>query len=163
MLNLQGLTLAQLNEAITRANLELTTNNSTDSTKLLLIDGLDFLLAAQTGADLTMVQSFILEMRSKFANVILSYAADSSLLHNLDAGSTPLEICHGTMLRTLAHSSQFVFQLRPLDTGHSKDVTGSLRISHGGAYEAVPEAVNEGEWLYQVNADGTVKIWQRGA
>jgi elongator complex protein 6 len=75
----------------------------------------------------------------------------------------------------MAHQSRWVFQLRGLDTGSAKDVSGVLRVSNGGAggdedetkaahtlpsgaFGSLPDA----EWLYQLKGDGSVKAWGRG-
>lgn len=95
---------------------------------------------------------------------------------NRDSG-TPLEQNHAHFLTSLAHQSSWIFQLRALDTGSAKDVSGVIRVSRGGSVGAgekdeikdtgsahmggmgdVPDA----EWLYQLKGDGTAKIWGRG-
>lgn len=67
-------------------------------------------------------------------------------------------------------------QLRGLETGAARDVGGVLRLSRGGAGfdEAGDQESDgdtgvagagpgqEGEWLYQVKADGSVSMWARG-
>lgn len=69
--------------------------------------------------------------------------------------------------------------LRLLDTGTARDVSGVLRITRGGACceDAEPddttdedsdgdwqkrERVEEGEFLYYVAGDGSVKVFERG-
>ena len=56
-------------------------------------------------------------------------------------------------------------QLRPLYTGAASDVTGVLRISKGGAESddnGWMDEWREGELLYQVRPDGTVRVLERG-
>jgi elongator complex protein 6 len=55
-------------------------------------------------------------------------------------------------------------QLRGLDTGAAKDVTGVLRVSRGGSYDedSAKSRLEEGEWLYQLKGDGSVRVWSRG-
>ncbi len=70
-----------------------------------------------------------------------------------------------------------MLQLRGLDTGAARDVSGVLRVSKGGGGAEVERlegggggggggeevcGVEEGEWLYQVKGDGSVRVWTRG-
>ena len=63
-----------------------------------------------------------------------------------------------------------------METGAARDVGGVLRLSRGGAgYDEAEDHESdgdtgvvgagqgqEGEWLYQVKADGSVRMWARG-
>lgn len=51
------------------------------------------------------------------------------------------------------YKSTAVMSLRPLDTGRAADVTGTLRISRGGAFCEVP--VQENEYLYLNQKEAT--------
>lgn len=96
--------------------------------------------------------------------MVVTCAADSALLHNIEASATPLEIEHSKFVRSLAHAASWVFQLRPLETGQSREVSGSVRISRGGAWDEDDDEREElggGEWLYQVKGDGSVRVWGR--
>ena len=68
----------------------------------------------------------------------------------------------------MAHQSRIAIQLRSLGTGAAKDISGVLRVSLGGAYEAedgesgAQAELEEGEWLYQIKGDGSAKVWGRG-
>jgi elongator complex protein 6 len=53
-------------------------------------------------------------------------------------------------------------QLRTLDTGAAKDVSGVLRISRGGGLNASEESLEEREALYFIQRDGGVKVFGRG-
>ena len=56
-------------------------------------------------------------------------------------------------------------QLRALDTGTAKDITGVLRMSKGGSYDEHSEAnatLEDIEWLYQLKGDGSARVWSRG-
>jgi elongator complex protein 6 len=64
-----------------------------------------------------------------------------------------------------------VMQLRGLDTGVARDVSGVLRVSRGGGWvpETGPENGHEShevweerEMLYFVQGDGTVRVFGRG-
>ncbi|KAF2105011.1 hypothetical protein NA57DRAFT_51795 [Rhizodiscina lignyota] len=84
---------------------------------------------------------------------------------------SPLESHHSAFLMSLAHRARVVFQLRRLESGWASDVSGVLRVSPGGAWDSGDEEVasNEGvegqekEMLYCVKADGSVKVFERGA
>lgn len=81
-------------------------------------------------------------------------------------------------MTSTAHQAERVVQLRGLDTGAASDVSGVLRLSKGGAAagrlleegegsEKIREASEEGgggegEWLYQVRGNGSVRVWARG-
>ena len=59
-------------------------------------------------------------------------------------------------------------QLRPLDTGVAKDVSGILRVTRGPMTEEDEEDEADGvgwremEVLYHVRGDGVVRLWERG-
>jgi elongator complex protein 6 len=70
----------------------------------------------------------------------------------------------------MAHQAERVVQLRGLDTGAARDVSGVLRSSNGGGATAGLEETEggeadgeeEGEWLYQIKGDRSVRVWTRG-
>lgn len=68
----------------------------------------------------------------------------------------------------LAHRADMVLQLRTLDTGAAKDVSGVLRMSRGAGYETEMEGgkdegeIVEKEVLYFVQRDGGVRVFGRG-
>jgi elongator complex protein 6 len=58
-----------------------------------------------------------------------------------------------------------VMQLRTLDTGAAKDVSGVLRVSKGGEQEehkTGEEKWEEKELLYFVQRDASVRVFGRG-
>ncbi|KAL2424576.1 hypothetical protein ABEF95_003063 [Exophiala dermatitidis] len=183
-------------------------SSSTEQPPIILIDGIDFLLAAQSASTVELL-SFLATVRAKSHAVILSCQADAPLLHSAYGASsgtgtgtgstsaeTPLERNHAHVLTSLAHSSRWVFQLRGLDTGSAKDVSGVVRVSRGGAVEVDDDVdadgtdgdgdsdgtndvvkrrkdatsrstqnlddLVDGEWLYQLKGDGSVRVWARG-
>lgn len=82
---------------------------------------------------------------------------------------TPLETEHAALVVGLAHQARMVLQLRELDTGVARDVSGVLRVSKGGAWEAGREQTNdeisaweEKEVLFFVQGDGAVRVFGRG-
>lgn len=162
--NLAQLSIKNLSTSLT-AVLRDSNSKSPDQKTLIMIDGLDFLLAVEPSTTALDVQQLILNLQTRSHGVIVTCAADSPLLHNTEASATPLEIEHSTFARLLAHGASWVFQLRPLETGQSREVSGSVRVSRGGAWDSDGEERQErgdGEWLYQMKGDGSVRVWGRG-
>jgi hypothetical protein len=131
---------------------------------ILIIDGLDFLIASQPDATAIAVSQMLTTIRQHVHSTILAVSSDEPLLHGNSAFTTPIEMKHRALVATLAHQSWLVMQLRGLDTGAAKDISGVIRISHGGEYkdELEEQIVAEGEWLYKVSGDGSVRVWGRG-
>lgn len=141
------------------------------STKpVILLDGIDFVLSSQPSCSTLTLDSFLSSLRAQCHALVVTGNADAPLLHT--AGSdispgTPLERNHAHFLTSMAHRCQWVWQLRGLDTGSAKDVTGVLRMSRGGDLgseedEIGPERLPDAEWLYQVKGDSSVRVWSRG-
>lgn len=131
---------------------------------VLIIDGLDFLIASQPNMTATAVSQMLTIIRQHVQSTILAVSSDEPLLHGNSAFTTSVEMEHQALVATLAHQSWLVMQLRGLDTGAAKDISGVIRISHGGEYkdELEEQIVAEGEWLYKVSGDGSVGVWGRG-
>lgn len=168
IIRLKSLALDDVRSAIYTA-LQTISNQANDSSvrkTTIIIDGIDFLLACNPDALSTDVQQALTEIQCEAHSVVVTCAADSPLLHNTDASATPIEHEHGSLVRQLGYQARLIFQLRPLETGHSKDVNGTVRVSRGGAWESAdtetPRELEDGEWLYHVKGDGTVKAWGRG-
>lgn len=163
IINIESLNLHGLNSALDEA-LRLLSLSSSDNQITVLIDGIDFLLASEPTVTSIEIQRVILDIQNRAHSVIVTCGADSALLHSTEPSATPLELEHAILARSLAYQSMWVFQLRPLETGQSKDVSGSVRVSHGGSWvmEDVAQKSEEGEWLYQVKTDGNVNVWARG-
>lgn len=176
MLSMNALTLQELNATVTTALQKFSHSKDDDGAAnnmknvTVVFDGLDFLLACHCQPEVHSMElaHFITNIRHQTHGVIITCAADSALLHNTAgaaAAATPLELEHSIYVRSLAHQASFVFQLRPLETGHSREVSGTIRISRGGSYERVDDGAeesDEGEWLYHVRSDGSVNVWRRG-
>jgi len=130
----------------------------------LIIDGIDFLLASQQSITALILSQLLTNLRKYADQMILGCSADGPLLHNAIASATPLEMEHLAFVTIMAHQSHTTMQLRSLDTGAAKDVSGVLRISRGGLYESTEDidSGSEYEWLYQVKGDGGVRLWSRG-
>ncbi|KAI1628884.1 hypothetical protein EDD37DRAFT_24766 [Exophiala viscosa] len=149
----------------------------TNTKPIILLDGVDFLLASVPNMSTLALGSVLSMWRAQCHALMITANADAPLLHTAtshDSG-TPLERDHAHFLTSMAHQSRWVWQLRGLDTGSAKDVTGVLRISRGGdlnfeegssgagaqshtRLDDMPDA----EWLYQLKGDGSVRIWSRG-
>jgi elongator complex protein 6 len=163
-LRLENLAPAINSQLRSQASTETLTRTRAPTKTIVIIDGLDFLLASEADLDAVKIQQFISSIRSESHAVILTCSADSPLLHNRHDAATPLEYEHTNFVTALAHQSSWVMQLRGLDTGAAKDVTGVLRVSRGGSYDedSTKSRLEEGEWLYQLKRDGSVRVWSRG-
>lgn len=140
---------------------------------LLIVDEPDLLLAAtgpNKGIGATEMGEWIMGLQQNVHTTILTLAADSPLIHNASASahqlSTPLETEHAAFAIGSAHRAQMVMQLRNLETGAARDVSGVLRISKGGAW-GQNDVGAEGNWeerevLYFVQRDGGVSVFGRG-
>jgi elongator complex protein 6 len=166
---LKSLSLESLSDAIVHALKAIkstaTGPDGQSSKPLVVIDGLDFMLASQSDLDVMEIQSFLSRSLTLASSLVISCNADTPLLHNREEAATPLEREHAAFVTIAAHQARYVLQLRGLDTGAARDVTGVLRISPGGGYEATHgqnEVLPEGEWLYQCKGDGSVRVWSRG-
>ncbi|KAJ5885153.1 hypothetical protein N7495_009663 [Penicillium taxi] len=134
---------------------------------LLIIDQPDLLLAA-TGESLdigaTEMTEWIKGLQEKVYATVMTLAADSPLVHNASASrmqvASPIESGHAAFAIALAHRARSVMQLRTLETGAARDVSGVLRISRGGGW--TEENLDEKELLYYIQRDGGVKVFGRG-
>jgi elongator complex protein 6 len=113
------------------------------------------------------VTSYITDTRQHAYATVLTLATDAPLIHNasVSAGqlATPIETEHAAFAIGLAHRARSVMQLRTLETGAAKDVSGVLRISRGGGWSAGDEeSLEEKEVLYFIQRDGGVSVFGRG-
>lgn len=100
----------------------------------------------------------------------MAVSADSPLIHNasefVHQPATPLEKEHAAFAVGLAHRAQTVVQLRNLETGAARDVSGVLRASKGGAWSDSGSTDAETKWekevLYFIQRDGSVHVFGRG-
>lgn len=76
--------------------------------------------------------------------------------------ATPIETEHAALAIGLAHRARSVLQLRTLETGAAKDVSGVLRISRGGGLSTSDDNLEEREALYYIQRDGGVTVFGRG-
>lgn len=82
--------------------------------------------------------------------------------------TTPLESNHSALVTGLAHNARLVMNVRGLNTGVARDISGVLRIAKGSVWEDERRGVSIGdgeqgkEVLYFVGVDGRLKVWERG-
>lgn len=147
---------------------------------LLVIDQLDFLLAAR-GDEVGAVK--LEEMLMGLREVCYSYTRenDRTLISSqnvhatvmtlsadqplVSSQQTVLESNHASLLLSTAHQADFTMSLRLLDTGAAKDVSGVLRITAWDGIEPDSDTqrrIEERELLYFVGGDGGVNVFERG-
>ncbi|KXG46093.1 uncharacterized protein PGRI_049490 [Penicillium griseofulvum] len=136
---------------------------------LLIIDQPDLLLAAtgpSMGIGATEMSEWITALQQHAHATVLTLATDAPLIHNASISggqwATPIETEHAALVIGLAHRARSVMQLRTLDTGAAKDVSGVLRISRGGGLNSEEETLEEREALYFIQRDGGVRVFGRG-
>ncbi|KAE8374404.1 hypothetical protein BDV26DRAFT_284283 [Aspergillus bertholletiae] len=140
---------------------------------LLIVDQPDLLLAAtgpSKGIGATEMGDWLMGLQQNAHATILTLSSDSPLIHNASASApqpaTPLETEHAAFAIGSAHKAQMVMQLRNLETGAARDVSGVLRVSKGGAW-GQNDVGAEGNWeerevLYFIQRDGGVSVFGRG-
>lgn len=169
---------------VLHAAVDALTAHSSGRRVVVVIDQLDFLLAAaggEGGVSALALRELLFDLREvgglpaskaghtdmprltfllssqKAHAVILAVASDGPLV---TAQATVLEKEHAAFVLSLAHEAQTVMSLRLLDTGTAKDVSGVVRITGGGHDSGPP--IEEKEFLYHVGGDGGVRVFERG-
>lgn len=145
---------------------------------ILVLDAPTLLLATTptTSSDLA---HFVLGLRSQVHSTLLIVEADAPLVAaarpgafettlGIESGATttPLEAEHAAFVVGQAHVARWIVGTRPLDTGVARDVSGVVSVARGGGWDedGEVEGADEGlEVLYYVQADGGVKVFERGA
>ncbi|PYH98791.1 hypothetical protein BO71DRAFT_480089 [Aspergillus ellipticus CBS 707.79] len=150
----------------------MTTGDGQEETEVLLvIDQPDLLLAATgpgRGIGATEMGDWVMGLQQHVHATLLTVSADSPLIHNASTfahqPTTPLETEHAAFSIGSAHRAHMVMQLRNLETGAARDVSGVLRVSKGGAWgqDDVDDHWEEKEVLYFVQRDGGVSVFGRG-
>lgn len=165
MINVKSNKLSDVRAAIELA-LQMATTASSQQRTTIIIDSIDFALAQEPEMDPFKLQQFLASIRSPIVSLILSCNADTPLLYTDVEAATTLEKHQRGFLASMAHQSCWVFQIRGLDTGIAKDVTGVLRVSHGGSDELTSREtsnqLSDREWLYRLKSDASISIWLRG-
>lgn len=94
---------------------------------------------------------------------MITLAADHPLISPLQ---TPLETRHASLLLSVAHQADLIMNLRLLDSGTARDVSGVIRITDGVQEDEKDHGslkhFEEKELLYFVGGDGGVKVFERG-
>ncbi|KAL9610416.1 MAG: hypothetical protein Q9167_004871 [Letrouitia subvulpina] len=133
---------------------------------VLVLEGLDFLVAATEGGVGQRVEDWalgmVLGLRERVHATVVSLAADLPLMQ---AQTTPLEIRHAAFVMGIMYQAGVVMSVRDLDTGVARDVSGVLHVCQGPAARGEEEEAEGGrehvegkEVLYYVARDGGVKI-----
>ncbi|KAL8953988.1 MAG: hypothetical protein Q9222_000198 [Ikaeria aurantiellina] len=175
-LGLHGNLIEDLEKAVLEAIKEF---KGANSRLLLVLDGVDFLLAA-TENKLDGILDMIWELREvgasnypggihvhlptfslsqqQIESTTISMSADYPLIQ---VQNTPLEVDHAAFVMSIAHQANAIWSVRELETGSAKDVSGVLRITKGPAAKnedlAGGYGIEEKEVLYFVAVDGGVK------
>ncbi|EHA19998.1 hypothetical protein ASPNIDRAFT_39417 [Aspergillus niger ATCC 1015] len=141
---------------------------------LLVLDQPDLLLAAtgpSRGIGATEMGDWVMGLQQYAHATVMTVSSDSPLIHNASAsahqGATPLETEHAAFAIGSAHRAHMVMQLRNLETGAARDVSGVLRVSKGGAWGQNDSTEASSHWeekevLYFVQRDGGVSVFGRG-
>ncbi|ODM18479.1 hypothetical protein SI65_06350 [Aspergillus cristatus] len=149
-------------------------NDGEEAEVLLIVDQPDLLLAAtgpSKGIGATEMGEWVMGLQQHSHATIVAVSADSPLIHNASEfahhPATPLEKEHAAFAVGLAHRAQMVMQLRNLETGAARDVSGVLRASKGGAWSDDGSTDAETKWeekevLYFIQRDGSVNVFGRG-
>ena len=177
-LGLNSAGISNVRKAIVEAIGSKGERNDEDSI-MLVLDGLDFLLAA-TGCEVLGLLDMIGELREvriipafwllsraeratekqQVHSLVIATAAD---LPTSQSHSTPLEVSHTALVMSLAHQARIIMSVRGLDTGVAKDVSGVVRIIKGGGESMDDADAEERECLYYVGSDAGVKVFEKGA
>jgi elongator complex protein 6 len=153
--------IAQIREDI-KSSIHALQDKEEQNNPVLIIDGLDLVLATFATADPVSLSSMVLDLCENVHTTILCLASDEPFVHQQ---RTPLEINQASFLLSMAHMADLLISLRGLGTGCARDVSGVLRISR----RCTSIHINEGgkeedgrELLYHVSGDGVVKVFERG-
>ncbi|KAI1910789.1 hypothetical protein LOZ39_003450 [Ophidiomyces ophidiicola] len=140
------------------------------SNTLLIVDQPDMLLAA-TGVESKVgaleVKDMITCLRQHAHSTLVTLAADSPFINYGESG-TPLETEHASLVIGMAYQARMVMQLRGLETGAARDVSGVMQIakgrlcSHADQRDLDSDDLEPIEILYYVQGDGTVRVFGRG-
>lgn len=130
----------------------------------------------------------LLQIRAQVHSTLITVPADDPLLEPAAAldiqqdtravsgahanAYMPLETETAAFVVGLVHQSRMVVGCRRLGTGWADDVSGVLRITCGAGSSLDEDSdgegrkdieAEEGEWLYHIKNDGSVKVWSRSA
>ncbi|KAM0322685.1 hypothetical protein ACHAQA_009276 [Verticillium albo-atrum] len=167
---LRGPRLADLRNELLASVADVAGGSGSDSApprSVLIVDQPELLLAAT--ADLAdgqpeavtglALRGVLLDAQERVHASVVAVAADEPFVA---AQGTGLERGHAAFVLALAHAAEVVVSLRLLDTGGASDVSGVVRVTGGGGDDGEAREVEEGEFLYFVGGDGSVKVFHRG-
>lgn len=108
-------------------------------------------------------------LRKHVHSTLITLSADSPLMHYEESGN-PLEVEHTSLVVGMAYQARIVMQLRGLETGVARDVSGVLQINRGTSFKnsaglkgsGQEDSLEPKEVLYYVQADGAVRVFGRG-
>lgn len=131
-----------------------------DRKLILVIDGVDFLLAAGDNITSAALADKIMGLREEVHATALTLSADLPLVSRCQS---PLECEHATFLVSIAHQADVLMNLRMLHSGTAKDVSGVIRITIGNTMEEKDYSdLEDAEYLYFVGGDSNVQVFDRG-
>jgi elongator complex protein 6 len=140
-----------------------------DAEILMILDSPDVPLGTANASAASLL-SCIFNLRSRVSSTVVLLPADIFPQHTMYHGygdpanaTTPLDIEQQQLLLSLAHQASYVLATRNLDTGVAKDVSGVIRITRGGRGNGADNTTKDKEYLYLVDANRSVKVWERGA
>ncbi|TQS37310.1 hypothetical protein Golomagni_02220 [Golovinomyces magnicellulatus] len=168
--------IEQVNEDIRAVIKEINEGNQERKT-LLVLDGVDFLLAAGDNCSSVKMEDMILDLREVCSSIpqkidlveklmsdqeayatVLVLSADLPLVASL---KNPLECEHAAFLLSMAHQSELIMSLRTLDTGTAIDVSGELRITCKPIDFGQTKREDK-EFLYFVGGKSSLELFERG-
>jgi elongator complex protein 6 len=167
---------ATITHAISSMNPSCSPDPSTPSRKtLLVLDSPDLLLALSPATTPSSLSSLLLSLHSyPSVSHVLAHVQSDHPLVSPSAAPQPVELAHHNFLVKCGHMSRRILSVRILDTGVARDVSGVLRVTEqradwlgldlqteGGNSHA--DVIRGKEFLYQVRADGSVRVFDRGA
>lgn len=156
---------------------------------ILILDTPTLPISLQTKPSAHAFWNMLLSLRSqpRLHSAIISIPADDAFVEaaigadptNQKHSKTPLEVETAAFVSQCVSQADTIVSCRRLGTGWAKDVSGVLRVTRGGSadvedgedardiegrhFHHFKRSVEEGEWLYYVAGDGSVKVWARGS
>jgi len=156
---------SNVQEAISRALSSL----APEAEVLMVLDSPDVPIGT-ANANASSLLSLIYSLRELVHSTVILLPADIFQHHhsyhdhtNSTHVPTPLDIEQQQFLLSLTHQADYLLSTRNLDTGVAKDVSGVIRITQGGRGEEDSAIAKDKEYLYLVDANRSVKVWERGS
>lgn len=121
---------------------------------MLVLDGIDSLLAIQPEIDALQLSNLLLKLRAHFKTHATVITCMADIPRSTEQRLTPIELNDTAFVTQQAHIARSIVSVRKLETGFARDVSGIIRITNGGDGATVQEL----EKRYLVQRDGSVKI-----